>query len=178
MIKFEEDQYYGYKERTIKNASADVTIAIAIDFNTAGERLTKNAVVNQKNLYVPIHIKKLLNSVEETVRTINRTKKDSISLNIAGNGIYTLVKHYMDQDYADELVYMFLLNVVNSPDLKVKISAIRTGGQTGIDEAGAKAGVRLGIPTSILAPKCWRFRNEKGEDISDESLFKNRFMNI
>lgn len=121
MIKFEEDQHYGYKERTIKNASADVTIAIAIDFNTAGERLTKNA---------------------------------------------------------DELVYMFLLNVVNSPDLKVKISAIRTGGQTGIDEAGAKAGVRLGIPTSILAPKCWRFRNEKGEDISDENLFKNRFMNI
>jgi len=43
-IEFEEEQSEGYRERTIKNASADATIAFAIDFTTAGEKLTKGAV--------------------------------------------------------------------------------------------------------------------------------------
>jgi len=42
-IIFEEEQSTGYRERTIKNASADATIAIAVDFESAGEKLTKSA---------------------------------------------------------------------------------------------------------------------------------------
>ena len=41
---FKESQTSGYRDRTIQNASADVTIALATDFNTAGEKLTKSSV--------------------------------------------------------------------------------------------------------------------------------------
>lgn len=55
MIEFKECQVSGYKARTMLNASADVTIAIAADFNTAGERLTKNCVKHLGLLYLPIN---------------------------------------------------------------------------------------------------------------------------
>jgi hypothetical protein len=60
--------------------------------------------------------------------------------------------------------------------LKTQIESIRTGGQTGIDEAGAKAGINLSLPTTILAPKGWTFRDISGQDISNEQQFKARFV--
>ena len=55
-IIFLEEKSRGYKVRTIKNASADVTIAMAIDFNSAGEKLTKQSVIFQKKKYIPIRL--------------------------------------------------------------------------------------------------------------------------
>ena len=59
--------------------------------------------------------------------------------------------------------------------LDYKIIHIRTGGQTGVDEAGAKAGRDLLITTSVLAPKHWMFRTAAGIDLTDEIKFKERF---
>ena len=311
-IQFQEEQSTGYKERTIKNASADATLALAIDFETAGEKLTKSSVQSQGKKYMPINannfeitqeridkIVDTLNSIgkedssvadipqnlvsgievfgtkqeanaeakkilgntphsidmieagirtrttrsvgemekynikvgdivkqfgksadgttkqiltrvtaihpkgtpgflgtwnkegwtQEGIKAIERYKDGAaaiefeivtkqelkeISLNIAGNGIYTMKGKYTQQQ-VDEFTYQLLKAVIESPKLKVKINSIRTGGQTGFDEAGAKAGIKLGIPTTILAPKGWTFRNKEGQDISDETLFKARF---
>lgn len=172
---FEEEQSTGYRERTIKNASADATIALAIDFKSRGEILTKNSVLNQNKKYIPIDA----NSLEVTEIRVNKIveKLNSVnakSLNIAGNGIYTMKGKYTQQQI-DDFTYKLLKSVLESPNLKTKIESIRTGGQTGFDEAGAKAGMRLGIPTKVLAPKGWKFRNENGIDISDEGKFKERF---
>ena len=92
------------------------------------------------------------------------------TLNIAGNGIYTMKGKYT-QEQIDEFTYKLLGRVYSEHGFK----SIRTGGQTGFDEAGAKAGIRLGIPTLVLAPKGWKFRNINGVDISNEKLFKERF---
>lgn len=334
MIIFQEDSSNGYRERTIANASADVTIAIALDFKTAGEKLTKEAVKNQGKVYIPIdghdlkitqeRIDKIVNKlniinldsvitngqniysnastplaralsnpthynfkvedatsikrggidgfeslnnglmfngvkyldVEEayfTLRTshdptleniglmldlieqkfrqnptlylavnkmggynylkscthiIGQVKAEDvvrvtdmsgwcsddgdafiaclseaykriagtgkfITLNVAGNGIYTM-KGYYKQKEVDNFTYELLKVVTSSPNLKHKIGFIRSGGQTGFDEAGAKAGEQLGIPTLVYAPKGWRFRTLEA-DISDEKLFKLRF---
>jgi hypothetical protein len=151
MICFIEDKTFGYRSRTIRNASADVTIAIAIDFTTAGERLTRESVLNQNNLYIPINWETLHSSIERTIRLLNSLKKPEVILNIAGNGIYTLNKISLNQSVVDEHVYIFLKDIICSSDLKIKIKGIRTGGQSGIDEAGAKAGDRLNIPTLVLA---------------------------
>lgn len=176
MILFKEDHEFGYKSRTKKNAlAADATIAIGTDFTTPGEKLTKQAVTDSKQKYIPIKYNVLLNSVENVIKQLNIIQKQEIVLNIAGNGIYTLAKSFITQDNSDEYVYAFLKELVNSKDLKVKIKSIRTGGQTGIDESGAKASARLNIPTLILAPRGWKFRNIKDEDITDEFLFKERF---
>jgi len=184
-IIFEEEQSSGYRERTIKNASADATIAIAVDFTTAGERLTKSSVINQGKKYLPVVISNESNAeleqyANKIIDELNKIKPSlfGITLNIAGNGIYTFDKNEWDQNRIDEFVFELLGEIVSSSKLKHKIISIRTGGQTGVDEAGAKAGIRLGIPTTILAPKGWVFRDINSKDISNEHKFKDRFKNI
>ena len=105
---------------------------------------------------------------------LNEKSTKGISLNIAGNGIYTMKGKYT-QEQVDDFTYELLNRVINSPNLKTKIESIRSGGQTGFDEAGTKAGIKLGLPTLTLAPKGWKFRDINGVDISNEQQFKKRF---
>lgn len=186
-IDFQEDQTPGYRERTVKNASADVTIALAVDFTSAGERLTKSSVQSQHKKYVPVdanNIEVTSERIEFLVKQINSINKqqdafsdNGITLNIAGNGIYTMKGKYT-QEQVDEFTYQLLKGVVESPNLKYTISSVRSGGQTGFDEAGIKAAERLGLKTIILAPQGWKFRNINGQDIANEAQFKARFDNI
>jgi hypothetical protein len=184
-IVFKEEQSSGYKNRTIKNASADATIAIAVDFETAGEKLTKSSVLNQNKLYLPVSTGVFSSSneitlmAEKIVSEIKKLDKKQISLNIAGNGIYSLKETFSGgQESVDNFTLQLLTDVVNKlKENNISISLLRTGGQTGFDEAGAKAGYKLGIPTMILAPKGWIFRDINGKDISDENQFKARFKN-
>ena len=185
-IDFQEEQTSGYRERTIKNASADATIAIASDFNSAGERLTKTSVLNQMKLYLPISTDIFSSANDVTmmagriVSEIVKLKKSNISLNVAGNGIYTLKNTFPGgQKSVDNFTFELLENVIKRlKENNITVDLIRTGGQTGFDEAGAKAGIRLGIPTMILAPKGWVFRDISGRDIANEQLFKSRFTAI
>lgn len=179
-ITFETTTSSNYQDRTKINASADATIAFAVNFKTPGEKLTKEAVKNQGKLYIPIdasNLNQLLNitqaRVDKVVETLNSLNKEEITLNIAGNGLSSLGKYTQEQ--VDQFAYSFLKKIISSPNLKVKITSIRTGGQTGFDEAGAKAGIRLGIPVTVLAPAGWRMRLASGRDIYDEQAFKNRF---
>ncbi|MBC7088636.1 MAG: hypothetical protein H5T96_09275 [Tissierellales bacterium] len=184
-IKFEEHPTFGYRERTIRNASADITIAIAADFTSAGERLTKSAVLNQKKIYLPFStdIFASRNEIEisaaRIAREINKKANQNngrVSLNIAGNGIYTLNRVYKGytQNSIDKFTLELFQAVKDRLNSNVNLS-VRTGGQTGFDESGAKAAISLGFPTTILAPKGWTFRNIKGQDISSEQSFKARF---
>lgn len=109
---------------------------------------------------------------QAVVKTLNDANVKT--LNIAGNRIYTVHKLYT-QTEVGFFTYKFLEAVLTSPDLKTKITHICSGGQTGFDEAGIKAAVKLNIPAAILASKGWMFRDETGEDICDEKLFKKRF---
>lgn len=170
-IDFQEEPTSGYRNRTIKNASADATIAFAVDFTTPGEKLTKNAVLEQGKKYIPVNTNDLNLSSERTNGIIDRLNSvNAKTLNIAGNGIYTMKGKYT-QEQIDEFTYQLLKAVIESPRLINKITSIRSGGQTGFDEAGAKAGIRLGIPTTVLAPKGWLFRNIDNIDI--DKITKN-----
>lgn len=189
-INFTEDQSAGniYRERTIKNASADATIALATDFNSAGERLTKSSVLFQKKKYIPIDTNsldisdKLINSIIDNLNKTGKSvdlfngEKSNITLNIAGNGIYTIKGKYT-QKQIDDYTYNLLKQVISNPNLNVNIESIRSGGQTGFDEAGIKAANKLGIKSEILAPRGWVFRNVDGVDIHSEQKFKERFNN-
>lgn len=183
-IIFNQSSSENYNERTNINANADATIAFAMDFTTAGERVTKKYVENNNKLYIPIDMKNLKGvTVEEIANKIvndinkkyNSLFKRDISINIAGNGIYTFEKYNINQNRIDSFIYNVLRNVVNNPKLNVKVNLIRSGGQTGADESGAKAGKQLGIKTIVLAPKGYRFRRSDNKDIFSESEFKSRF---
>lgn len=181
-IQFEEEQTSGYRNRTIKNAAADATIAIAVDFNSAGEKLTKSSVTGQGKLYNPVNFSELssylgLSAAAKSIADkLIALGKPEVSLNIAGNGIYTMRNINSTQREVDEKTFDLLNAIVaNLQGTGVRIKSIVTGGQTGFDEAGAKAGRQLGIPTRILAPKGWTFRDITGKDISNEAAFKARF---
>lgn len=174
-ILFQEEPTTGYRNRTIKNASADATIAIAVDFNSAGEKLTKTSVLNQGKQYIPLDFNDSSISKERVDKIVGMLNQvNAKTLNIAGNGIYTM-KGRFTQAQVDEFTYDLLKAIIESPRLNNKIESIRSGGQTGFDEAGAKAAQRLGIKTIVLAPKGWTFRDENGQDISNEAAFKARF---
>lgn len=165
----EEDKDSGYGPRTAINArEAEVTMAIAIKFDSAGEKLTKSMVQKYGNLYIPISPSGTIQEkADKIVPLLNKTFygiKHSIKFNIAGNGIYTM-KGVMTQEECDEFTYQLLHCIVNHPDLKIKIKSIRSGGQTGFDEAGLKAGIKLGIDTIGLYPKGYKIRDLEGDKI-------------
>ncbi len=180
MITFKEHTIPGYKARTVENAKANVTIAIASDFTTAGERCTRNAVKIAGKQYIPIEYHLIRNDTSRyraATNLLHNTLNYSVeTLNIAGNGIYSLFGE--KQEAVDEYVFDLLNMFVG---LRKQIIApipllIKSGGQTGIDEAGLKAAVRLNIPALCLAPMDWLFRTVDGRDVRDEKLFKQRFL--
>jgi hypothetical protein len=189
MIVFKANEKSGYRDRTIQNASADVTIAIALDFNSAGEKLTKKAVLEQGKLYFPIDLghfglnERALDVVSRLGLLIKDLNKSEITLNIAGNGLYTLRQTVIkNQSTCDYFTYCILKHLVNELDrhkenglFDTKIVSVRTGGQSGFDEAGAKAAVKLGIPTLVHAPNDWVYRDIDGVDHYGEETFKKRF---
>ena len=181
MIEFIECKTGGYRQRTIINAkSADITLAFAIDFNSSGEVLTKNAAgAHYMHIEYPLTKKwskddlKLL--YNEFFGIINKLNLDQMHLkvNIAGHSIGGFSRFNIEQKNIDEFV-LAILSYFNSYD-EVQIVEIRSGGQTGADEAGAKAGEILNIKTIILAPRRWIYRNKNDDVYDDEAGFKKRF---
>ena len=173
-----------YPQRTKENADwSDITLAIATDFNIAGEKLTKR-VAGNKYISSPIPGDGMNDDTlpttaakyyaDEIVKEINskRLPTNNIKLNIAGNGIYTLSEY--SQEEVDNYVTALIQELQNNG---ITIAAIRSGGQTGIDEAGIKAAIRLGIPAEVHSTSDFKFRDKSGRDISNEQAFKDRFIN-
>jgi hypothetical protein len=176
-----------YRYRTIENAKeSDVTIAMAYDFTTSGERLTKDSAMgfdfktrkaSSPEKYISIDLNKDLN-INDVIDRLNKLKPKEITINIAGNSIFSLrTKHKMSQAHADIMIFNILEQIITNPKLNKKVKLIRSGGQTGIDESGIKAGIKLGIPVLIHAPKGWLIRDVNGNDKSlSEQKFKERFV--
>jgi len=162
-----------YPSRTRENANwSNITIALAQDFNTAGEKLTKSAAGNK---YVSSILSAESNDASEIAENLynqikTKGKTDNLKINIAGNGIYSMKQ---SQSYYNDLMTQILMKL---QDKGVTISEIRSGGQTGIDEAGIIAAQRLGIPNEVHSTANFMFRDKSGKDISDEQAFKNRFL--
>ena len=143
-------------------------MALAEDFNTAGERLTKTVAGNK---YISANISNDVSTIVNNIynQLVSKGKTKDIKLNIAGNGIYSLKDTQSQYDAK-------LIDIIKGLQAKgVTISEIRSGGQTGIDEAGAKAGQFLNIKTTITSTSDFKFRNKQGVDISNEQAFKARF---
>lgn len=173
-IQFVEHSIEGYPSRTIANASlADYTIAIGIDPGTPGEILTQKAAKG-RYIFVPMTNRSnglfQLKEIDRLVFRLMEVKPTTI--NVAGNGIYSF-RPAFTQEYIDDQITEFLEMVFTFS--KNKPVGIRSGGQTGIDEAGLKAARWLNIPALCLAPKGWMFRDRSGKDIRNEKLFKERF---
>lgn len=171
MIIFEEHNETGYAMRTWDNARlSDLTIAFAIDFTTPGEILTKKAAYGK---YLSVDFDLLLTDINKAASIVLREmeKRKVRVLNVAGNGIYSL-KHICNQEFINNrLLLLFTIIILNYGNY----FTIRSGGQTGFDEAALVTGDFLNMPTICLAPKNWMFRDINGQDICSQALFLKRF---
>ena len=106
--RFIEDSSRNYGHRTWANAAwSDITLALATDFSSPGEITTRKAA-GDKYLSYPLsrNLKRLvtydLDGIREArgivrmIREHSCFKKEGIRLNIAGNGLVTLVKSGLD----------------------------------------------------------------------------------
>lgn len=173
----------GYAQRTRENAAAaDYTVAIASDFTTAGERATERAA-GDRYVAIPLDADTLANIPEAARRDARLLSdylvknmpgaKDGVVLNLAGNGLYTLARSGVSQKTVDGYVTALLAEMKAIGD--VAIAGIRSGGQTGVDEAAAKAALANDIDAVVHAPKGYEFRGANGRDVYDEAAFKARF---
>lgn len=172
-ITFTTSSSKSYVDRTKENiALSDVTIALAEDFTTAGEQRTETEATKE-NKYIKLQlddvitIDDLAEQIYEDIQSKGKTK--DLKINIAGNGIYTLSK---PQEYYNQLLEQILSALQQKG---ITISEIRSGGQTGIDEAGIIAAKRLGIKAIVHTTADFKFRDKNNKDISDEQAFKERF---
>lgn len=157
LLTVQEHRSESYAARTFHNASvAALTVAFTMDCRTAGERLTAKAAGDR---YVHLH---LGDDLTFNARLLYRAWRPNAgqTLNVAGNGIYTLVRYEWSQERLNRYVYS-VLELLNK---HAPIGQIVSGGQTGVDIAGAVAGVALGIPTSVTLPAGFLQRHEDGAD--------------
>lgn len=194
-VLFEESEG-DYAQRTIENAAgADVTLAFARDFNTAGERLTRRVAGGRYvGIQLPLYENMGLDLSEGTIEEVashiyyslekitpyalppeGRRYGQPITVNLAGNGICTLKDYGISQEQLDE----FLCRVAAKLDqYGIKVKMCRSGGQTGVDQSAVAVGVMLDAPVLIHAPKGYVFRDIEGKTQAREDLFKGRFVNV
>jgi hypothetical protein len=162
MVIVQEHSSPTYPPRTYFNAkSGDITLALAVDLTTAGEKLTHKAAGDEKYLGFQLTAEtQAIDIARKLYREMK--KKNAKTLNIAGNGIYTLVKHGCDQAHING----FLCDVIEKVHQHWPIEKIFTGGQTGVDLAGAVVAKHLGIEALITLPKGYIQRFEDNKDVT------------
>lgn len=146
MLTLEQHPAPGYRARTLVNAeAADLTVAFASDFGTAGERLTHKAA-GKRYIAIPLGTP----SEEAGMLLATSMCKRGISeLNVAGNGISTLSLH----GWTQETVNLWIYQVLRVSNQISPIKQVRSGGQTGADLAGLIAACALSIPALGYFPK-------------------------
>jgi len=168
-----------YKDRTRVNvAKTDITLRFAVDFTTAGEKATLNAIREFRKKYADINLldNKLTVTKEDISRVANeirRLGKPEVTINIAGNSHDTLSAKNISQAAIDKYMEEFIYRLRNELGTEVTIQAIYSGGQTGADEAGTKAALKAQIPARIYATE--DLRTKKGSGVV---AFTDRFKDI
>jgi len=151
-----------YAPRTFVNAkSADLTIALAVDYTTAGEKLTKKAA-GDAFLALPLDMSPLeaARLLWRRLNTAGFSADRPAVVNVAGNGIYTLARHGWTQDRANRHLFEIFAYLVPH----IPLTRVVSGGQTGIDLAGAVAAHALGVDTKMTLPAGFLQRAEDGVD--------------
>ena len=135
-----------YPPRTWANASAaGLTLAIADDFETPGERLTRRAA-GERYLAVDLSMP-VIDAARQLYRALRHF--DAHTMNVAGNGIYTLHEKGWTQDQ----INLHLAQILGKVHQYWKIEKVFSGGQTGVDLAGIVAARFIGIPACATLPK-------------------------
>jgi len=176
LLTLEENHLRTYATRTEENIRmSDCTLAFVVNLKTEGMRAT-SLITKKKNK--PLFIVDLktdleAENIDETVTKIADVIMEKcfspmfkgVVINIAGNGIYELKNSNITQGDVDLAVLKLIGRLKKTLEERgYPILRIRSGGQTGADEAGIRTGIRLGIKTTGLFPRGYKIRDVNGVD--------------
>jgi len=160
MIELLQHKSASYSPRTWHNASQGITLALAVDFTTAGEKLTTKAAGEGR--IVHCDAKNFATSWLPSARKLYKllVDNDCRVVNVAGNGIYTFAKYGFTQVTVNDMIRQILHQV----DTHWPLEHVVSGGQTGADLAGLIASAKIGIPCTGTWPNGYKMRFEDGVD--------------
>ena len=159
-VRFEQHSSKEYPPRTLYNVKhSHATLSINHDPSSAGARLVRKLVAE----YDRPHFESAYDVyfLESASHFLDRIDAPEIVLNVAGNGIGSFLEHGWSQFHVDDSIYELLSAVLPSS----RVKTVRTGGQTGVDEAAAKSALRLGLEVVVTYPHGYRIRDETGKDV-------------
>ena len=159
------DSYTSNKVENIKGSH--LTIAISVNFDSYEEKLTKDLSDMHEKKYIPVSPSgDYADKASKIVLKMNELGLEGrIVLNITGNGLARM-SNTINQEQSDKFVFNLLSEIIKNDRLNSKIEIIRSGGQTGFEESGAKASLKLGIKTIVHMPKDFKMRNQDGNDVT------------
>ena len=105
-----------------------------------------------------------------------RERSAPLEINIAGNGMDTFAARGFSREQVTSVIVSVIRELAETGGIDIR--CIRSGGQSGADEAGIMAAKALGIPAEVHAPKGWLMRTEDGKDVFSEYAFKERFVTM
>jgi len=176
LLTIEQNRSPLYIVRTQRNIMlSDCTLGFVTNPNTAGMQATartcdelKKGIIMVEITAKPLksHLKRRGDEIAEVLyQTYQTPLQDGVMLNIAGNGVYETVNSGVDQQCMDKQVYEVLKRIAELLGQRgYPVLQIRSGGQSGADTAGLRAGVRLGIPTVGHYPYGYKVRTVEGVD--------------
>ncbi len=173
-ILFLECQEPGYAKRTNNNVELSQGTLIIRSVNSTGERCTLNACEKYKRPYLVFDHDFYSTQFYQSMFLFKNwvAQYGIVHLNVAGNGIYTLNGMELTQKDIDlKLINFFRV----LRDDGVDLLSIRSGGQTGVDQAAIAAALYLKITAVVFAPRGWVYRDKLGIDHKGEYDFKQRF---
>lgn len=177
---FIEDTVRNYAHRTWENAEwSDITMALAVDMSSPGEKTTRRAAGERYVGFVlpedlaGRNLPALANAIGRRLKRHPNFKREGLKLNIAGNSQITLDRFGIEISQVRSLLRCVLQDLV---DEGVDIAMVRSGGQTGVDEAGIQAAQDVGLRCSVLAPKGFRMHREQGVELEGRAQFVSRFL--
>ena len=188
--KFMEDTSRDCASGAEKNARwADLTLAFAVAPESPGEFTARKAAGDRCiSVQVPPDAAEYLKSTSEgrlagfvdelkcRIRSHPAYKESGIRLNVAGSGASTLKMNGADVKGACEFIQMVLLRMMSIMyNGRLHVKEVRSGGQTGAEEAGIKAAQYAGVKCSVLAPKGYGMMDEDGVEHEGFEQFAARF---
>lgn len=188
-----EDDSLSYQSRTVKNAQwSDITLAFAVNPQSQGELETRDAAGGKfVGITLPVQgeagtiqmddaafLKETAASVVSQIKErddFQEINSKGIRLNIAGNRLSVLMRNGISQKMTDSFVEYVLRALA---DGGINVEEVRSGGQSGVDEAGIHAAQRIGRSCSILCPKGYRFSDVRGLEHRGYQAFTARFQTV
>lgn len=151
-----------YTTRTKENAQwADLTVALAVNFNSPGEVLTKNVAGDKyMGILLPLFDADYSSTYLAEViasRIAAKLGEGEHKINFAGNSIASFDEVGIDQAMVDTL----MTNIFSRLQAHGVRMEVRSGGQSGVDEAAITAARATGYSWSVVCPKGFRYRDGK-----------------